>query len=152
MRGMRTILTSTLAAAAIALAGQSAAQAAPAAEPDRVVAVVEHNGTEGASVNAACAITRYGHTGYRVCGFAYFDRYWSSGNVETFVVGTNYAIYHIWSTSNGWRGLGGRARTQTPNGAYPSNVFLGVRTIGTDHRYWCRYWSSSGWTGWQRCV
>lgn len=155
MTKTRTILTGILAAVAITLAGQASAQADESAvESPRIVSVVTHPGTDtdGASTFSSCAIYRYGYLGYRVCEFAYFDRYWSDGNVETFVIGTNYAVYHIWASSGGWKSLGGRARTATPNGAYPSLVYLGVRTIGTDNYWWCRYWTASAWTPWQRCV
>lgn len=94
-----------------------------------------------------CAITKYGYSGWRICEFtySYIDR--GNGNVEWFVVGSDYAIYHIWPGSGGWHSLGGRARTAAPNGAY--TYLYGVETIGTDNAWWCRDWPWS--SGWHRC-
>ena len=99
------------------------------------------------STLSSCAITAYGYTGYRICEFdySYIDR--GNGNVEWFVVGTNYAIFHIWPGSGGWHSLGGQARTATPNGAYA--YLYGVQTIGTNHYWYCRDWPWS--SGWYRC-
>jgi hypothetical protein len=101
----------------------------------------------GASPQAACAITVYGYTGYRVCGFDYSSFDWGGGNVEYFVVGTNYAIFHIWLNSGGWKSLGGQADRAAPNGAYA--YLYGVETIGTDGYWWCRDWPYS--SGWYQC-
>jgi hypothetical protein len=158
MRRVLRMLTAALVSVVFVLAGQAVAQAqstqpdGAAGGGDKVIAVIKHAGTDGPSTNANCGITRYGYSGVRICEFDYFDRVWSSGNIETFVVGSNYAIWHIWAGSGGWRTLGGQARVQTPNGALPSNVYLGVRTVGTDHFWWCRYWSATAWSPWQRCV
>ncbi|MFH8411019.1 hypothetical protein ACH4FX_40550 [Streptomyces sp. NPDC018019] len=106
---------------------------------------------DGASAKAACAIDAYGHRGYRVCGFAYFRYNWGGGNYEYFVVGTNYQIYHIWKGASGWKSLGGRARTATPNGAYATDP-VGVATVGTDNNCWWRPRGNGSWPGgWRRC-
>jgi hypothetical protein len=120
----------------------------PGSVPPEVTTYAANAAEGGATTLAGCPITRYGYTGYRVCGFAYFDYTWSDGNVETFVVGTNYSIYHIWATSKGWQSLGGIASPNAPNGAYPT-VPLGVWTYGKDENKWCRLhpWTS----GWARC-
>lgn len=109
------------------------------------VAGADHG--DDASTLSSCAITKYGYTGYRICEFdySYIDR--GNGHIEWFVVGTNYAIYHIWPGSGGWKSLGGRARTATPNGAYA--YLYGVQTIGTNHYWYCRDWPWG--SGWYRC-
>jgi len=114
------------------------------------VSVTKIAGTEragSASTLSSCAITLYGYTGYRICGFDYSYINWGNGNVEWFVVGTNYAIWHIWLNSGGWHSLGGQADRQTPNGAY--TYLYGVATWGTDDFLWCRDWPWS--SGWYRC-
>lgn len=93
-----------------------------------------------ATASCACPITKYGYRGCRVCGFVYSSYNWGGGNVEWFVVGTNYAIWHIWKGSGGWRSLGGQARKPPPNGAYAMSSPIGVETIGTDNAWWYRLW------------
>lgn len=101
------------------------------------------------SAVAACTvpITVYGYRGSRICGFEVGKIEHPNGKVEVFVVGANYAIYHIWQGSGGWKSLGGRARTQAPNGVYIAG--LSIFTFGTDNRYYCRKWP---WTeAWHLC-
>jgi hypothetical protein len=146
-------LRKSIAAVAVPIAmaltlGTGTASAASTSRP----ALTVHSAVKGATANSACAITVYGYTGYRVCEFAYSSLDWGGGNVEVFVVGTDYAIYHIWNGSGGWHSLGGMARNTTPNGAYAFNSpSIGVETIGTDNNWYCNYWGSASWSGWQRC-
>lgn len=105
-----------------------------------------------ASTLSSCAITAYGHTGYRICEFDMSVVDHGGGNLEYFVIGTNYAMYHIWRNSNGWRSLGGEADRQTPNGAYAYSTGgggFGVSMFGTNDALYCRDWP---WTSpWRRC-
>ncbi|KAA2251200.1 hypothetical protein F0L68_37900 [Solihabitans fulvus] len=99
-----------------------------------------------------CKITVYGYVGYTFCEFDYSTLDWGGGNVEYFVVGTDYEIFHAWKGSGGWKNLGGQARRSTPNGAYAFNSPVGVETIGTDNNWYCKYRGNGSWSGgWQRC-
>lgn len=99
------------------------------------------------STLSSCAVTVYGYTGYRICEFVWSYLPHPDGTIEYFVVGTNYAIFHIWPGSGGWHSLGGQARAATPNGAY--SYYYGVSTVGTNNLLYCRDWP---WTfGWYTC-
>jgi hypothetical protein len=100
-----------------------------------------------ASDLTVCSATAYGHTGYTYCEFVPDFIDWGGGNIEYFVIGLDFAIWHIWLGANGWQTLGGEARHFAPNGAF--TYTHGVVTIGTDNNWWCRDWP---WTyGWFRC-
>jgi hypothetical protein len=116
-------------------------------QPALVTTIAGTKRADGSSPLSSCAITLYGYTGYRICEFDYSYINWGNGNVEWFVVGTNYAIYHIWLNSGGWHSLGGQADRQTPNGAYA--YLFGVSTWGTNDLFYCRDWPWS--SGWYRC-
>jgi hypothetical protein len=112
-----------------------------------VVAAAEPTAANGEQTASACAVTAYGYTGYAICDFLASNLDWGGGNVEYFVVGTDYAIWHAWKGSGGWHSLGGQAAHATPNGAYAYPY--GVSTYGTDGRLWCR---DHPWTtGWRLC-
>jgi hypothetical protein len=143
MLGIGVLALGLLAAPAPLAAATTSGDDAPPA----TVATVAGTLRGDVSTLSSCAITKYGYTGYRICEFdySYIDR--GNGNIEWFVVGTNYAIYHIWPGSGGWHSLGGRARTATPNGAYA--YLYGVETIGTNNYWYCRDWPWS--SGWYQC-
>ncbi|MEN3613148.1 hypothetical protein AAH979_26795 [Plantactinospora sp. ZYX-F-223] len=107
----------------------------------------------GATTLSSCATTVYGYTGYRICEFEWFYVTHSNGSNEYFVIGTNYAVFHIWPGSGGWKSLGGKARKATPNGAYfvTDTGYYGVRTIGTDNWSWCRFNLHGSWSSWDTC-
>jgi hypothetical protein len=134
--------------------GTADTTAAPAVSVQDALATLR---TKSADVSAQaltkCAIKRHNHTGYRICEMSwdYYD--WGRGNVETFVVGTNFQIYHIWKGASGWKSLGGKALAAAGNGVgvFTSPRF-GVVTIGTDGNGWCRYRGNGNWAGgWKRC-
>jgi hypothetical protein len=106
-----------------------------------------------ATTLSSCATEVYGYTGYRICEFAWFYVRHVNGSKEYFVVGTNYAVFHIWPGSGGWKSLGGKARRAIPNGTYPvtDTGYYGVRTIGTDNWSWCRFNVRGSWSGWDTC-
>jgi hypothetical protein len=104
---------------------------------------------------AACAIWRGSHRGYGICGWTYFDYRWPNGRWQTFVVGTDYAVWTIWQRwpgdtqwSSGWHSLGGKATSGVSLRTY-SPLTISVR--GTDFRIWCKRWTGSQWVGWYRC-
>lgn len=154
MVSVRSLTAAATAALAIGVSlaapGTAAAKDTPQLRSKPIVKKFEGS-KDKASVKAACAIDAYGHRGYRVCGFDYFRYDWGGGNYEYFVVGTNYAVWHIWKGASGWKSLGGKARTAAPNGTYATSP-VGVATIGTDNNCWWRPRGNGSWPGgWRRC-
>ena len=146
-RAIRILGIGVLALALFAAPGAAATAESSGGTSQATVNTFAGSDRDDASTSSACAITKYGYTGYRICEFDYSNIDRGNGNIEWFVVGANYAIYHIWPGSGGWKSLGGRARTATPNGAYA--YFYGVQTIGTNHYWYCRDWPWG--SGWYRC-
>ncbi|MFG2987532.1 hypothetical protein ACGFYQ_41210 [Streptomyces sp. NPDC048258] len=144
--GIVSLLALLLAAVAPSAAAAPAREdTAGSARP--VVTVAKPTAANGDPTASACAVTAYGYTGYAICDFIYSTLDWGGGNLEYFVVGTDYAIWHAWKGSGGWHSLGGQASRATPNGAY--TYAYGVSTYGTDGRPWCR---DHPWTkGWRLC-
>lgn len=101
---------------------------------------------------AACPITRFGHTGYYLCGTLYTDHTWSDGKTESYVIGTDSAVWHIHSGTGGWQSLGGNVSNRV-------TAFAGIngrriaQAIGPDGKTpWCKGWlSGSGWNSWEKC-
>jgi hypothetical protein len=180
-RPCRRVLNRTVAVSVLVLAFATTAVSPAVADPgvDRSAApatgVVHRKGAAGvdstqvypgapsagvAAAVAACPyyyeITRYGYTGHMVCNYGIGTINWGGGNIETFVVGTDYRIWHIWLNSGGWHSLGGLASAFEPNGAYRwfSATQVGVWTYGTNRDAngnrvaWCNAWP---WTGWTPC-
>jgi len=83
----------------------------------------------------------------------------SNGLFETFVIGTNFAVYHSWETSinvwTGWQTLGGAVHCKVTSSCGPAdgvrlfNSAPTVQVLGTDNRQWCRTWPWS--QGWLHC-
>jgi hypothetical protein len=110
-------------------------------------------GKTAAAAADSCPVTEYGYTGQRLCayGWTYLDR--GNGNLEYFVIGTNYAVYHIWKGASGWKSLGGQTSRTIVYGAvayaYTDGSGSGVSTYGTNNLQYCRDWP---WTAdWYRC-
>lgn len=134
---------------------------AQASEPEASIGTVNPSSLEQLaplsgepSTQAACIFTAYGYTGRVPCEFRVDAWTTPGGEVEYFMVGTDYAMWHIWPGSGGWKSLGGRARAATPNGAY---VYFyprdGVQMIGTDNQWWCLDYNGGTWRpGWYRCI
>lgn len=136
----------------LAAAALIAASISPIASPMAQAATNAASAPADADSASSCAVSEYGYTGYRICGFVPSQVKYSNGDIEYFVVGTNYAVFHIWRGASGWKSLGGVARPTTPNGAYSFTSPVGVATIGTDNRYWCRYRGDGSWSGgWSLC-
>ncbi|MEU7581428.1 hypothetical protein AB0B50_27920 [Streptomyces sp. NPDC041068] len=99
---------------------------------------------------AGCAITRFGHTGYKTCSSDVLDIRWAAGHSETFVIGTNYKVYRISASSGGWKSMGGTA-TNVVDAFYSGNrPTVKVVNANASHKYWCNSYSS-GWSGWYAC-
>lgn len=98
------ILTAVIALAAV-LAFPGVAGASPSPVESR----------SGALPAGKCWITRGDYTGGRMCGSTFYvaEYQWPDGRLETFIVGWDRAIYHIWQASpvdtrwSGWESLGG---------------------------------------------
>lgn len=148
MVGFRKAIAAAAAPLALVLtlgAGTASASSA-AAKP----VTTTHAATKSVSPNSLCAITEYGYTGQRICGYDYTSFDWGGGNVEYFVIGGDYAIWHIWNGSGGWQSLGGTAGAFSSNGVYPISNVTGVWTYGTDGNRWCNDWGTP-WSGWHLC-
>ncbi|MGW8377926.1 hypothetical protein [Streptomyces sp. ODS28] len=138
--------------------GAASSDGAEAAAPVSAIAttptVTTYPGTDvdgDDSVNNPCPIKLYGYTGRRICEFQYFRYDWGDGNLEYFVVGTNYSVWHIWKGADGWKNLGGTARTEEPNGTYDTDP-PGVATVSPGHNCWWRPWDGGSWPGtWRLC-
>lgn len=148
---------STDSAGPLNLAANTAASQEGAVKGDDAVMSVYHFDSiknQAASPNAACAITEYGYAGEYICGFNVLPVA-HDGLTEYFVVGTDYAIWHIWPGSGGWHSLGGKARKATPNGVYLEGIVStdswGIYTYGTDNHTWCNNWGIP-WSGWYSCT
>jgi hypothetical protein len=143
------------------------ATAAVSADPDELNAdeldadeLVKEGDVTVAWAPPGCDIWRGPHRGQRICNTDWIDIFQHpNGLWETFVVGTDFAIWHSWETAidvwTPWQSLGGTV--QCWNGA-PCRAWDGVRLVGqqptiqvrgTDGRNWCRTWP---WTqGWRLC-
>ncbi|MFE5325469.1 hypothetical protein ACFRCG_03485 [Embleya sp. NPDC056575] len=128
------------------------------AELDKQPVVTELRFGEGQQETAdptPCGVEAYGHKGRTLCPSQAFAYDWGGGNIEYFVVGTNYAIYHIWKNSGGWKSLGGTSNRHTVvvRDAREKGKGLGAWTIGTDGNCWWRPRGDHGeWPGsWRRC-
>ncbi len=132
----RAALVAILAALALLVAPATVAQASP--PPDGAPPV--------------CDVSEYGYAGKMLCGYGRDSVNWGNGNIEYFVIGTNYAIFHIWKGSGGWHSLGGQTSRTDHFGvrAWHSSDQTGIETIGTDGACWDRFWP---WTdGWDGCL
>ena len=92
-----------------------------------------------------------GKRGQRICEYGLTQIYYK-GRHHVFVVGTDYAVWHIWQVRVGgpysnWTTLGGVARS----GVYLLDYGpLRASVVGTDSRWWCRTYNGS-WSGCYRC-
>jgi hypothetical protein len=116
---------------------------------------VNVSSSDDSTVAAQCYITRGAHQGGRICDWSYVDVVWNDGRKETFIIGWDYAMWHIWQRYNGdptWSGW------QTMNGGFTAGVSVPsmnpptVKARGLDYNYYCKRHTSSGWTpNWYRC-
>ncbi|WP_339705646.1 matrixin family metalloprotease [uncultured Kriegella sp.] len=75
---------------------------------------------------------------------------WASGRLDTFVRGTDMALWHKWYSGgwSGWERLGG-VITANPAAVSWSNGRIDTFVRGTDMALWHK-WYSGGWSGWER--
>lgn len=132
----------------------TATTAAAATAPDAVGPVVIAKTGKDVGTQSVCGIRVGGKYGEYICEYGYTDVFFD-GRWHFFVVGTDYAVWHIWQVSPGgsysnWTTLAGQARS----GVYSTtgSNWLRIRVLGTDTNSWCRTYSlTTGWTGWYRC-
>ena len=133
---------------------QAAAPEKRAAASEKPVSVQTFPGTDtdgDPSRNSVCPIDVDGKRGYRICEFQYFRYEWKNGSLEYFVVGTGYSVWHAWTGSGGWKGLGGSVRYETPNGTWDTDP-AGVATVSPGHNCWWRPRGNGEWPGsWRLC-
>ena len=74
---------------------------------------------------------------------------WASGRLDTFVRGTDNALWHKWFDGgwSGWESLGG-VLTSDPAAVSWGNGRIDVFVRGTDNALWHR-WFQNGWSGWE---
>ena len=139
---MRTVHKAGLAVAAAVAGLTVAAPAGSAATHD------------ASAASAACRhkIVRWHHTGYYRCGSSPMDAEWDAGNSvdETFVIGPNRHIYHIWANSGGWKEMPGNGRADD---TYSYDWSDGYRTVAVfvGEAKWCTQYRHHQWTAWHRC-
>lgn len=96
---------------------------------------------------STCNVTKYGYAGQMICGTKVLDKDWGSGHKESFVVGTNSAVWHAWPGSGGWKSLGGGVKNLCSiNGTYN---YRSLAAVGPDNKGYINDFNiSSGWGGW----
>jgi hypothetical protein len=108
---------------------------------------------------SACPVTAFGYGGEMICGTVEATYTVNGTPKESFVIGTDWAVWHAWPGSNGWHSLHGQALhfTGTDSAGRTSGVF-GVNSAheavwvwGTDGNPWCSQWGIPNWTSWQPC-
>jgi hypothetical protein len=74
---------------------------------------------------------------------------WASGRLDTFVRGTNSALWHKWYAGgwSGWESLGG-VLTSEPAAVSWGNGRIDVFVRGTNSALWHK-WFQGGWSGWE---
>jgi hypothetical protein len=74
---------------------------------------------------------------------------WGSGRLDTFVRGTDSALWHKWHQGgwSGWESLGG-ILTSEPSAVSWGNGRIDVFVRGTDSALWHK-WYENGWSGWE---
>jgi hypothetical protein len=156
---VRRIAASLVAVVGVLLAVPSAA--AVAAEPAN--AAVAAGSPDGAvrPAEARCRITRGSHGGGRMCDKYVRDYTWADGRQETFIVGWDYAAWHIWqrwagdTEWSGWASLGGHAQEYSWSGMFIASEYpLIIMMFGTDGEKYCKQFfpTYGGWgVNWFSC-
>ncbi len=76
---------------------------------------------------------------------------WAADRLDSFVVGTDLALWHRWwdgSNWGGWESLGG-VLTSMPVAVPWGPNRLDIFAKGTDQALWHRWWDGNAWGGWE---
>lgn len=109
-----------------------------------------------------CPITRGNYTGRTFCFWQITELEKSNGIKELFIIGTDYAVWHIWQRFSGdgvwsdWHKLGGETKEGAENGVWARFIDSARRDArvviwGTDSRRWCKDRYESTWYDWYTC-
>ncbi|QEU89871.1 hypothetical protein [Streptomyces kanamyceticus] len=156
---MRTIHTAGLGAVA-ALAGLAGVLAptahagtapTPQSKPTMLVAGTADTGYSTAGY-CQKRILRWGYEGYRACGSnRVIDVSWDGNNTpdETFVIGPNNHIYHVWKRAGGWKEMPGNGRANTIRDACMGPGYRGIMVWAGNTTYSNGFYSGK-WHGWEK--
>jgi hypothetical protein len=142
MKRFNRALAATVAVGALLCATQVAAAAQPASAT--------------AAAEASCKITRFGYVGYRICSpeTTIIDNpWWHDTAKESFVIGSDHAVWHSWPGSGGWKSMGGGALadgTADLDAWYNGKDHRTVGVYGPDYHWWCSVLKGTKWSGWYR--
>jgi hypothetical protein len=98
--------------------------------------------------------------GYEVCGTREISAYnASTGHWESFVIGTNYSMWHTWTGQSKWYNMGGGfcdvGYTGQPCGVYGSGSYPNITVGGYGPQKlqeWCSTRQNNGtWSAWYKC-
>ncbi|MFD9904095.1 hypothetical protein [Streptomyces sp. NPDC059063] len=156
-------LTAALLGAGLAVGAAPAASATPPPVSPVVLDDGQDSGGQGALVSEAfqatgeadaagvCPITIHGYKGKVICDTPGVKWTWGNGVTEYFFVGADYAIWHVWNNSGGWKSLGGQAHKRN-TGVWNATGATGVSTVGLDGKCWWRPRGNGSWPGtWRHC-
>ncbi|MGB8944246.1 MAG: hypothetical protein WCD21_29050 [Streptomyces sp.] len=156
MRTMqKAALGATAALAALSGAFVPSASAAPAPAPaasaDPTATVVRAATADASAQACAHPIQRWGHWGCMKGSNTGLDVDWDGNGSrdETFVIGTNRGIYHIWANAGGWKEMpgGGRADQIWGVGKGPGYRCVGVWAGNT---VYANVFHDGKWHNWER--
>ncbi len=150
-RGRAAIAIGAVGAFTCLSMGGASAATAQASGPGGIRATSQDRPMTGAS---SCAITRWGHTGYRWCGHGYVDADWDGNGTtdETFVVAPNRTIWHTWKAAGGWKEMPHNGRADGVQNYVRSNhtgIGRVVNVIANGVSYYSSY-SQGKWWGWYK--
>ncbi|HLX51827.1 MAG TPA: hypothetical protein VKS82_26155 [Streptosporangiaceae bacterium] len=124
--------------------------------------VLQVRGAKGTRPDSSCTVGLWNGSSYgppwgaAICGTTEVSFYNSgTGHWESFVIGTNYSIWHTWTTQSTWYSLGGGFCGASScgvygSGGYPNITVAGYGPQGT--QLWCDTRTNSGtWPGWYKC-
>jgi hypothetical protein len=148
-----SVVGAVLACALILVSMPGPARAAAGRVGVEARAMTASAGFGQAAAESACPITKYGHTGYYICGTKVLNATWNDGHTETFVIGTDHAVWHIASGFSGWRSMGGQASNTVSYGYSVGLPLISVYVSWASWKYWCSFYlfNQGGWSPWEEC-
>ena len=101
-------------------------------------------------------VVRGDFTGYALCNTNILNVTYSDSTQETFVVGTDARLHHIWQSYpgdarwSGWQWVPGGGLAREGIWLQSESPFT-LKVLGTDYNIYCNTRSNTNWTGWFRC-